>query len=275
MYSVNRYGFLASATAARRRPGRSSAFTLIELLVVIAIIAILAAILFPVFAQARDKARQSACLSNVKQIALAIAMYRQDWDGYNPFAGWPIDKNGKLTAHGPGAIYWEDWQFSIQPYLKNAGVLRCPTDKTPFDERPVSYIFNNMLSYNRQPFSEASVERPAEVVLLWDGYGPTSSGTTKDRPLINGQVYPANMFREYSQWGQQAQWLADPKRGLPRHNGGGHAIYVDMHARWVRYGVDDPNATNTDRVAAVERAFPFTTAVAPQAQFQKGWKWLW
>src|SRR5262249_42212632 len=63
----------------RRTQGR--AFTLIELLVVIAIIAILAAILFPVFAQARDKARQSACLSNTKQIALGIAMYRQDWDG--------------------------------------------------------------------------------------------------------------------------------------------------------------------------------------------------
>jgi prepilin-type N-terminal cleavage/methylation domain-containing protein len=259
----------------RRTQGR--AFTLIELLVVIAIIAILAAILFPVFAQARDKARQSACLSNTKQIALGIAMYRQDWDGFNPFAGWPIDKNGKLTGHTPASNYSQDWQFSIQPYLKNAGVLRCPSDKISFEERPVSYIFNNMLSWNRLPFSEASVDRPAEVVLLWDGYGPASSATMKDPPIVNGQLYAKNMYREYSQWGQQAQWLADPKRGLPRHNGGGQAIYMDMHAKWVRYGVDDPNATQADRVAAVERAFPFSTAVAPQAQFQnqKQWKWLW
>jgi prepilin-type N-terminal cleavage/methylation domain-containing protein len=257
-----------------RRRIRIHGFTLIELLVVIAIIAILAAILFPVFAQARDKARQSACLSNSKQIALGIAMYRQDWDGHNPFAGWPIDKSGRLVAHGPNAIYWEDWQFSIQPYLKNAQILRCPGDKTPFDERPVSYIFNNMLSRDRVPFSEASVERPAEVVLLWDGYGPTSSGTTKVQPPINGQVYPSNMYREYTQWGQQAQWLADPKRGLPRHNMGGHAVYMDLHAKWVRYGVDDPNATNAQRVEAVERAFPFATAVSPHTKLPTN-RWIW
>jgi prepilin-type N-terminal cleavage/methylation domain-containing protein len=259
--------------------GSKRAFTLIELLVVIAIIAILAAILFPVFAQARDKARQSACLSNVKQIALGIAMYRQDWDGYNPFAGWPIDDKGRLTGHTPKSHYEQDWHFSVQPYLKNAGVLRCPGDKVSYEERPVSYIFNNMASYNRLPFSEASVERPAEVVVLWDGYGPTSSATMANPPLVNGQLYPKNMYREYTQWGEQAKWLADPKYGLPRHNGGGHAIYMDLHAKWSRYGVDNPNATFAERVAAVERAFPYDTAVAPMPPFapRKGSfsRWVW
>src|SRR5262245_58140408 len=69
-----------------RKPG----FTLIELLVVIAIIAILAAILFPVFAQAREQARKSACLSNTKQIGIALEMYRHDWDGGGPFGGWEV-----------------------------------------------------------------------------------------------------------------------------------------------------------------------------------------
>jgi prepilin-type N-terminal cleavage/methylation domain-containing protein len=253
---------------------KSRGFTLIELLVVIAIIAILAAILFPVFAQARDKARQSACLSNVKQIALGVAMYRQDWDGHGPFAGWPPGPNWEFNQHKPDSHYELEWQFTIQPYLKNAGVLRCPSDKTSFEERPVSYLFNNTMGWNRLPFSEAAVDRPAEVVTLFEGYGPTGSASMKSTPPVGGVVFPLNMYREYTQWGNAAQWLVDPARGLPRHNLGGHAIYMDLHAKWVRYGLDDPNAAKKDRIAAVERAFPFRTAVAPLPPFAKD-NWTW
>jgi prepilin-type N-terminal cleavage/methylation domain-containing protein len=258
---------------------RPRGFTLIELLVVIAIIAILAAILFPVFAQARDKARQAACLSNVKQIALGISMYRQDWDGCGPFAGWPPGAKGQPNVHSPTSHYEFEWQFTVQPYLKNAGVLRCPSDKISYEERPISYIFNNMMGWERQPFSEATVERPAEVVTLWDGYGHKDSATMRDPPPVNGQVYPANMYREYSQWGESARLLADPQYGLPRHNGGGHAVYMDLHAKWSRYGVDNPGAPMPERVAAVERAFPFATAVAPVPPLpaRRGFatKWVW
>src|SRR5258708_35894742 len=99
-----------------------SAFTLIELLVVIAIIAILAAILFPVFAQAREKARQTSCLSNTKQTTLAYMMYIQDYDEgvvlNNPDVMWspvPVDASGT-------------WFGRIQPYVKNWGVFGCPSD---------------------------------------------------------------------------------------------------------------------------------------------------
>jgi prepilin-type N-terminal cleavage/methylation domain-containing protein len=258
----------------RERHIKVRGFTLIELLVVIAIIAILAAILFPVFAQARDKARQSACLSNEKQIALGIAMYRQDWDGRGPFAGWPPGAKGQFNVHSPTSNYHDEWQFTIQPYLKNAGVLRCPGDKASFEERPVSYLMNNMMAESRMPHSEAEVERPAEVVLVFEGYGPTGSSSEKATPPVNGQVYPLNMYREYTQWGSAGQWLADPKRGMPRHNNGGHAIYMDLHAKFVRYGVDDPNATTAQRVAAVEAAFPFPIAVAPFPAYAKS-KWGW
>jgi prepilin-type N-terminal cleavage/methylation domain-containing protein/prepilin-type processing-associated H-X9-DG protein len=89
------------------------AFTLIELLVVIAIIAILAAILFPVFAQAREKARQTACLSNTKQLALGVFMYSQDYDEILPVAGYNAQCRGR-------------WQWQIYPYVKNEQVFTCP-----------------------------------------------------------------------------------------------------------------------------------------------------
>src|SRR5438067_1087197 len=117
------------------RPNRG--FTLIELLVVIAIIAILAAILFPVFAQARAKARQTGCTSNMRQLALAAQMYRQDydelapgwWGNPDPSAGWqPWEATGYVQpkrasgAHLPALL---------NPYLKNNGVKRCPSDTGP------------------------------------------------------------------------------------------------------------------------------------------------
>jgi prepilin-type N-terminal cleavage/methylation domain-containing protein len=242
------------------KPVRRSAFTLVELLVVMAVIAILAAILFPVFAQAREKARQSACLSNEKQIAFALAMYRQDWDGAGPFAGWPPGPQWQPNVHLPTSHYEMEWQVTIQPYLKSTQVLRCPSDTVPFAERPVSYLYNEMMSFVRRPYREAAVERSAEVVLLWEGYGPPWSATMKNPPSIGGAAAPANLFREYSEWGNQAQLLVDPAHGLPRHQGGGNAIYMDLHARWSRYG---QGATQAEKVASVEQAFPYATAVAP------------
>src|SRR5215210_7426659 len=96
----------------------SSGFTLIELLVVIAIIAILAAILFPVFAQAREKARSAGCLSNGKQMALALTMYAQDYDERLPRVWTP--KGG--VSNGP-----RDWKNDIEAYVKSVDVFRCPT----------------------------------------------------------------------------------------------------------------------------------------------------
>src|SRR5438034_9888832 len=96
------------------RRGRPRGFTLIELLVVIVIIAILAAILFPVFAQTREKARQTSCASNCKQIGLAIMQYTQDYDEVFPMAV----RNDWTSS----------WPVLVQPYVKNSALFRCPSD---------------------------------------------------------------------------------------------------------------------------------------------------
>ena len=159
------------------------AFTLIELLVVIAIIAILAAVLFPVFAQAREKARQTSCLSNLKQMGLAYTMYMGDCDETLPIT----------IMSGPSA----SWINASQPYIKNRGIYRCMSDKSAkkwavtdqqwnepyyipgtFDVNPeyakyrrYSYTFNAWLMGPTVEFpytfgTSASIQAPASVIYL-------------------------------------------------------------------------------------------------------------
>jgi prepilin-type N-terminal cleavage/methylation domain-containing protein/prepilin-type processing-associated H-X9-DG protein len=128
-----------SAGAPRGR--RSRGFTLIELLVVIAIIAILAAILFPVFAQAREKARAISCVSNMKQLATCVLMYAQDYDETYPI-GVQNDWNNS-------------WPVAVQPYVKNLGVFRCPDDgnltqpdwTVGWAGVPISYTCNGLFGW--------------------------------------------------------------------------------------------------------------------------------
>ena len=107
-----------------------NAFTLIELLVVIAIIAILAAILFPVFAQAREKARQTSCTSNLKQLGLGISMYAQDYDEMFPRGNQDVDAASCNAAPGgcwsTGFLFWPQL---AQSYIKNFGIMTCPSGK--------------------------------------------------------------------------------------------------------------------------------------------------
>jgi prepilin-type N-terminal cleavage/methylation domain-containing protein len=140
------------------RQSHRSGFTLIELLVVIAIIAILAAILFPVFAQAREKARQTACLSNSKQLGLALTMYTQDYDEVTPNQYWDHS----------GCTEWDctpAWQLA--PYTKNTQVWICPSKgrgaPDPSVTKFISYGFN-YLGAIRRPL--ASMQQPADTVFL-------------------------------------------------------------------------------------------------------------
>ncbi|PIU62542.1 MAG: hypothetical protein COS85_18240 [Armatimonadetes bacterium CG07_land_8_20_14_0_80_59_28] len=163
-------------TKTRKRDG----FTLIELLVVIAIIAILAAILFPVFSRAREKARQTTCISNLKQLATATLQYLQDYDETFPMSSYPA---GSCVA---------TFNWQVIPYIKNDQVAQCPSDPYAMDvnimfstvggacpgtPRYTSYTVNqslfangyNILFFGGEPVHLASVKKPAETIMQYDG----------------------------------------------------------------------------------------------------------
>jgi prepilin-type N-terminal cleavage/methylation domain-containing protein/prepilin-type processing-associated H-X9-DG protein len=194
----------------RHRTVSASAFTLIELLVVIAIISILAAILFPVFAQAREKARQTSCLSNLKQIGLAVLQYNQDYDETLPQAEF-------VTSGLINRPRNDKWMDVLQPHLKNAMVFHCASDPLdggnfvydknaayvyPPADRPLaygtfpygSYAYNNTYQNGNDPFSApsgralADLGVPADTVLLAEvqgngGYGDIWWYGTGDDPV--------------------------------------------------------------------------------------------
>ncbi len=135
-----------SSLTSRVNPTR--AFTLIELLVVIAIIAILSAILFPVFAQAREKARQSACLSNTKQIGTALVMYLSDYDGAYPYASTKETFTPKIR-----------WADRLHPYTKNTGIFLCPS--APEDQANKGFAHD----------WDATTGNYRSATLRWGGFG--------------------------------------------------------------------------------------------------------
>ncbi len=186
---------------------RPRGFTLIELLVVIAIIAILAAILFPVFAKAREKARQSSCGSNVKQFTVALMQYAQDYDETLVTGSWPYS--------GSSAVGWLDL---LDPYMKNKQVKACPSQKTIMTD-------SQGYGWNYQEFGYMSATDAGWATALAQVTAPAETIVLGDSEDV-GTRTPDNTWYYVYLYRRHATQL--PKR----HNGGGNMAFLDGHAKW-------------------------------------------
>lgn len=210
-------------------------FTLIELLVVIAIIAILAAILFPVFARAREAARMTSCLNNEKQLGLAIMQYAQDYDEKLPFGSGTNGQGGWGSGYA-GEIY---------PYLKNTGILKCPDDVTiPSTGNVVlSYGFNINLGWqghNSGPGSAlAGLQATARQVLLFE---VTNVQGNPLNPLETSSVAGPGMSGTWSYTVPYATGVLGGRGGTTggtaRHSGnsGSNFLLCDGHVKFLQPG---------------------------------------
>jgi prepilin-type N-terminal cleavage/methylation domain-containing protein/prepilin-type processing-associated H-X9-DG protein len=199
---------------------RRAGFTLIELLVVIAIIAILAAILFPVFAQAREKARQASCLSNQKQLGTAMQMYAQDWDEQYPLWRAEVPKS---VEHPNGKITWVE---NMQPYARNKKIWVCPSDSTTgrSDANPAT---QNSYWLNAYVFRWSGIPKYPPSVTLAEVRYPATTILFCDGPANTG---------EHCWPGPPTEWVnsADNRKQQERHGGGIHFTFADGHAKWHR-----------------------------------------
>ncbi|MDW8366950.1 MAG: DUF1559 domain-containing protein [Abditibacteriales bacterium] len=229
---------------------RQRGFTLIELLVVIAIIAILAAILMPVFAQAREKARAASCQSNLKQLALGMQMYIQDYDGKFPIWQWGANYAGQGNAYSI-------WYSAIFPYVKNTQVYACPSDaqnlmpsntdlwwwgipanrRDPIFERQViSYGISETFHGWSGGISDAAIPKPAETLVLSDSIAPLSNfwSITNNR---NSEVASRAAYPNGNASGCAWIWTANPPPHCERdarHQGGNNVAYADGHVKWMK-----------------------------------------
>ncbi|MBC8136787.1 MAG: prepilin-type N-terminal cleavage/methylation domain-containing protein [Fibrella sp.] len=272
----------------------SRGFTLIELLVVIAIIAILAAILFPVFASAREKARQTSCLSNLKQNGTSLMQYVQDYDETYPLAYWYDGAAWHTAEYRFAPAGWSTamsatdenyqktyWPNSLDSYVKSWEIYSCPSSpqddtKTPIPVstvKPGKSVYGFTVAYNgyMHALPESVMQAPASVPVAWEGFGKISaSGIVGVNPYLRclqGDqpcVYEAPKAGcNTGTNGQRSAFFSFSKVTAWVHNQGMNFLYGDGHVKWLPVG-RTANA-DTDRKRDPFRIYdnkgvPFTPA---------------
>ena len=208
-------------------------FTLIELLVVIAIIAILAAILFPVFARARENARRASCTSNLKQIGLGVLQYIQDYD-----ENFPLAVTGSTSSTSQPPVGWAD---SIQPYLKSTQIYQCPSDSMAPDTDPstpgyTDYWYNctlsrpgNVSGLNNVAVSAAALSNASLTVMNGDGESKNGTAAYRSNGIASGSNSSTNNPPDANQVGYvQSSSIVD------RHLEGIVLSFADGHVKWYK-----------------------------------------
>jgi len=209
-------------------------FTLIELLVVIAIISILASILFPVFARARENARRASCMSNLKQMALGMMMYVQDYDETFPRAHVYLNGSGTATF----------WWKTIQPYTKSKQLFRCPSSPVAgdlsIDPQNLEYSINFFVAPTPTSTSVVKlsvVQSASTIYMMMDGGGEYVSDSTVLTPgASNGQSSynpgVGDAGRNCTTHITNSNYLSDCQSG--RHFGGENIAFTDGHVKWFK-----------------------------------------
>jgi prepilin-type N-terminal cleavage/methylation domain-containing protein/prepilin-type processing-associated H-X9-DG protein len=206
---------------------RRRGFTLIELLVVIAIIAILAAILFPVFAKAREAARKTSCLNNQKQLGIAIMTYTQDYDEVYPFD--PFARTGSTAALNTALTDQLHWPYRIMSYVKNNKVFQCTSCApiaTPADQM-VGYWANGAVfaTSGNTGVPMAALTAPADIYMLHCDLAIQNRNTTVFRPWWNGATLNDS--------GSYDTLVNGVLRDGP-HNEVTNVLYADGHAKAIK-----------------------------------------
>jgi prepilin-type N-terminal cleavage/methylation domain-containing protein/prepilin-type processing-associated H-X9-DG protein len=197
-------------------------FTLIELLVVIAIISILAAILFPAFAKAREKARQSACASNEKQMGYGIMQYAQDFDEQLP------GSSNYDQSHAPAGSYAYSWRTLIYPYVRSVQLYGCPSNSFSSKFPGTNTANSDYLSPGPFPIGYG-----ANPNAIWPANTPTMP---VGKILLPAQFIVVGESLEY--YGSLVVNRSAPTDGVSAgmfssHNGGANYIFADGHTRWL------------------------------------------
>jgi prepilin-type processing-associated H-X9-DG protein len=206
-------------------------------LVVIAIISILAAILFPVFARARENARRASCQSNLKQIALGVFMYAQDYD--EKFPKDAVNDTGPYTDSNPYG-----WADAMQPYLKSTQIFQCPSETGgPSSDPTTQYYSDYWINYNATNQSDASFDAPAVTILLGDGGSDTAptqanglTGSSRYFSVGGGLTCSSSLV-------MQNGYI--PNGGSHRHLTGTNVAFADGHVKWEK-GVSDTTTQSAE-----------------------------
>jgi len=238
---------------------KRTGFTLIELLVVIAIIAILAAILFPVFAQAREQARMSTCLSNFKQMGLGVMMYVQDWD-----ETYPTSLLHALPGGGDCGQKIITWKSETAPYVKNLGVYKCPSnkhnnqpDETKGDDSvglpvfPISYAYSGSALWSgdtgQKPITLGMVTEPARFIMLVE-----SNQACADMGIWA-------LKTDSKSWGLTQGYFVHPTKRM-------QALFFDGHAKSTKFSQTLGTNDNDQQWAFAATSLPDVTAARKALQ---------